>query len=419
MSLQEGITMNVIERAKAILLQPAATWPVIDAEPATVQSIYKDWLIIIAAIPPLCHFIGMSLVGASTFGISYRMPIVSGLVWLVVGYVLSLVALFLLALLVDALAPTFGGVKNQVSAMKVVAYGVTASCVAGVLSLVPSVLLSLVMFIAACYGVYIFYLGLPVLMKCTKDKAVAYTATVIVIAIVIYAVLFGVLGSLFGLGMLASGVHRGSAFSINTPNGEVTVDTTAIDAAAKRMEAANARIAAAQKSGDPASAGAALGEMMGALTGAGGTPIPVADLKAQLPETLGALKRESFETNGGSAMGISTSEAKAGYAGGDQHADLTITDLGGLGGLASVAAWANVTVDKETPDAIEKTYKDSGRTIHEEYRKDGSHSEYTVILKNGVIVQTSGQKIDGATLKSMASAVNLDAIEAMKRPVKS
>ena len=118
-------------------------------------------------------------------------------------------------------------------------------------------------------------------------------------------------------------------------------------------------------------------------------------------------------------MGISSSTAKAGYAGGDQHAQVTITYRGGRGGLASVATWANVTVDKETPDAIEKTYKDGGRTIHEEYRKDGSHSEYTVILKNGVIVETSGEKVDGPTLKSMAGAVNLDAIEAMKRPAKS
>jgi len=84
-----------------------------------------------------------------------------------------------------------------------------------------------------------------------------------------------------------------------------------------------------------------------------------------------------------------------------------------------VATWANVTVDKETPDGIEKTYKDGGRTIHEEYRKDGSRSEITFILKNGIIVETTGDKIDGATLKSMASAINLDALEAMKRPAKS
>jgi hypothetical protein len=300
-----------------------------------------------------------------------------------------------------------------------VAYGLTAGCVAGVLYLVPSLLLSLLVFLAMCYGVYVFWLGLPVLMKCPKDKAVGYAAVVIVIAIVAGAVIGGILGAVAGIGMLAGAGHGGGSFSYSTPGGQVTIDSDAMAATAKRMEAARARMEAAQKSGDPASATAALGDVMGALTGAGGTPIPVGDLKAQLPETLGALKRESFETNGGSAMGISSSVAKAGYAAGDQRAQLTITDLGGLGGLASVATWANVTVDKETPDAIEKTYKDSGRTIHEEYRKDGSHGDYTVILKNGVIVETSGDRIDGATLKSMASGVDLDAIEAMKRPAKS
>jgi hypothetical protein len=406
--------MNVVERAKAILLQPTATWPVIDAEPATVQSIYKDWLILMAAIPAVCGFVGISLVGV---GFGFRLPIVSGLVTAILGYVLSLVAAYVMALIVDALAPSFGGTKNPVGALKVVAYGATAVYVAGVLKLIP--MLGILGIIAACYSIYLMYLGLPAVMKCPQDKAPGYTAVVVILYIVV-AMVVGTVSAMFvGFGAFSTFGHSRPAFSINTPNGEVTVDTAAIDAAAKRMEAANARMAAAQKSGDPASAGAALGEVMGALTGAGGTPIPVADLKAQPPESLGALKRESFETNGGSAMGISTSEAKAGYAGGDQHADLTITDLGGLGGIASVATWANVTVDKETPDAIEKTYKDAGRTIHEEYRKDGSHSEYTVILKNGVIVQTSGQKIDGATLKSMASAVNLDAIESMKRPAKS
>jgi hypothetical protein len=409
--------MNLIERAKAILLKPAETWPVIDAEPATVASIYRDWLFIMAAIPVVCGFIGLSLIGVGMFGYGYRMPIVGGLVSMVFGYVLSLVLAFVMALIVDALAPSFGGVKNQVAAMKVVAYGSTAVYVAGVLKLLPS--LAILGIVAACYSIYLIYLGLPALMKCPKDKAAGYTAVVVIIGIVAGIVIGAISAVFMGFGMLGAGSRAGGAFSINTPDGQVNVDGDAVAAAAKRMDAARARMDAAQKSGDPASAGAALGDMLGALTGTGGAPIPVQDLKAQLPDTLGALKRESFETSGGQAMGIAGSVAKAGYVAGDQRAELTITDMGGLGGLASVATWANVTVDKETPDGIEKTYKDSGRTIHEEYRKDGSHAEYTVILKNGVIVETTGDRIDGATLKSMASGVNLDAIEAMKRPARS
>jgi hypothetical protein len=410
--------MNVVERAKSILLQPAQAWPVIDAEPATVQSIYKDWLIIMAAIPAVCGFIGLSLVGASVFGISYREPLVGGIVKMLVSYGLSLAMAYVMSLIVDALAPSFGATKNPVGALKVVAYGSTAAYVAGVFSLLP--MLSMLGVLVALYSVYLFYVGLPTVMKCPQDKAVGYTAVVVVISIVLWIVIGSIAAVFTGFGAL-SGMHRGGAFSMKSSDGsEVTVDTAAIDAAARRMEAARAKMEAAQKSGDAASSVAGLGEMMGALTGAGGAAIPPADLKAQLPDTLGALKRESFETSGGTAVGIASSTAKATYTGGDnQRAELSITDVGGLGGLASVAAWANVTVDKETPDGIEKTYKDGARTIHEQYRKDGSHSEYTVILKNGVIVETQGDHIDGATLKSMASAVNLDALEAMKRPAKT
>jgi len=404
--------MNLIERAKSILLTPKQAWPVIDAEPASVASIYKEWLVIMAAIPAVCGFIGMSFVGIGMFGFGYKTPIIGGLVTMVLGYVLTLVMAYVMALIVDALAPSFGATKNPVGALKVVAYGSTAVYVAGLLKLIPS--LSVLGIIAACYSVYLMYLGLQSVMKTPEDKAAGYTAVVVIIFIVA-SIIVGTISAMFmGFGALSAG-----AFGSRTSNAEVNAGTDALAAAAARMDAARAKIDSAQKSGDPASAAAAAGEMLGALTGAGGAPIPVADLKAQLPEALGALKRESFETSGGAAMGISTSVAKAGYVAGDQRAQLTISDLGGLGGLASVATWANVTVDKETPDGIEKTYKDGGRTIHEEYRKDGSRSEITFILKNGIIVETTGDKIDGATLKSMASAINLDALEAMKRPAKS
>jgi hypothetical protein len=406
--------MNLIERAKSILLTPKAEWPVIDAEPATVASLYKEWLVIMAAIPAVCGFIGSVFVGV----LGFHASIIHGAVLMVFGYVLNLVMAFVMSLVVDALAPNFGAVKNPVGAMKVMAYGSTAVYVAGVFSLIP--MLALLGMLVSFYSIYLIYLGLQSVMKSPQDKAAGYTAVVVIIYIVAAVIVATVSTMFMGFGALAGGYGRsGGSFSLKTPNGEVNVDTDAMSAAAARMEAARAKMEAAQKSGDPASSTAALGEMMGALTGAGGTPIPVADLKAQLPEALGALKRESFETSGGSAMGISSSVAKAGYVAGDQRAQLTISDLGGLGGLASVATWANVTVDKETPDGIEKTYKDSGRTVHEQYRKDGSHSEYTVILKNGIIVETSGDKLDGATLKSMASGVNLDALEAMKRPAKS
>jgi homospermidine synthase len=98
---------------------------------------------------------------------------------------------------------------------------------------------------------------------------------------------------------------------------------------------------------------------------------------------------------------------------------LTITDLGGTSGLAALAAWSGMTMDKETAEQVEKVYKQGERTVREEYRKDGSQGEVTVLLTNGVIVEAKGQQVDLAALKKALAAVGLDKLEGIKRPAKA
>jgi hypothetical protein len=152
--------MNIIQRAQDILLKPKATWPQIAAEPASVASIFQQWLLILAAIPALASFIGLSLLGVGGFG--FRLPIASGLVQMVMSYLLALGMVYVMALVVDALAPTFGGRKNFLAAFKLVAYSCTAAFVGGIFNLIPS--LAVLGLLAAIYSIYLLYLGLPVLM---------------------------------------------------------------------------------------------------------------------------------------------------------------------------------------------------------------------------------------------------------------
>ena len=186
--------MTIVDRVQAILLKPKETWPVIEQEATDPKAIYTNYLIYLAAIPAIATFIGLSLIGAGAFGISFRVPIVSGLVNMVVGFVLSLVMVYVLALIANALAPTFKGEKNLLNAFKLVAYGSTAGFVGGIFSLLPA--LSMLGVIAALYSIYLIYTGIPVLMKAPEEKAVGYTAVLIVCGIVASLVV-GAVSALF------------------------------------------------------------------------------------------------------------------------------------------------------------------------------------------------------------------------------
>jgi len=420
--------MSLIERVQPILVRPKQTWPVIAAEGGDAASIFTGYVMILAAIPAVAAFIGLTLVGVGGFGVSYRLPVLAGLVQMIVSYLLTLAMVFVLALLVNGLAPTFGGTKDSVRALQLVAYGTTASFLGGIFNLIP--MLSLLGVLASLYSIYLIYTGIAVMMRCPPDKAGAYTAVVIVCGIVASVVIIGVAalvtpGRGGGLAGIATGMANGTAggppgnVTIKAPDGtSVTINPGAMTEMAKRMEEAGKRMEEAQKSGDSAAAGKAAGEVMGALTGGSGKPIASADLKTMLPESVGDLKRTGIEASSGEAMGIAGSSAKATYANGDRNLTLSITDTGGLAGLAAMAGWANMTVDKETDGKVEKVYKDGARTVHEEYLKDGSHGELTVILANGVIVDADGNRVDVDTLKKVLAGLDLARLEAMKRPAK-
>ena len=192
--------MALLDRVKNILLTPKTEWEVIDAESTTVADLYKGYIIPLAAIGPVAQAIGSSVFGYTVpFIGSYRTPVGSAITGAVVSYVLTLAGVYVLALIIDALAPTFNGTRNQVQALKLAAYSSTASWLAGIFALIPGLRFLMIL---SLYSLYLLYLGLPVLTKSPKEKALSYTAVIIIAAIV----LFMVIGTLAGLVVSAPSV---------------------------------------------------------------------------------------------------------------------------------------------------------------------------------------------------------------------
>lgn len=202
-----GVPSSLVDRVKNIIMSPKAEWPRIDAEPATVQGLFTGYVMILAAIGPIAALIGQQVFGLGGFGISYKPPIGYSITMAVLGYAMSLVAVYVNALVIDALAPNFGGTKDSLKAFKVAAYAPTAAWLAGIFQIVPALA---ILGILGLYSLYLLYLGLPVLMRVPQDKAVGYVVVVIIVQIVVFvavgAVAAMLAASIFPLGTMTGGM---------------------------------------------------------------------------------------------------------------------------------------------------------------------------------------------------------------------
>ncbi|MDN5882515.1 MAG: YIP1 family protein, partial [Nitrosospira sp.] len=167
-------------RVLSLLRSPKAEWPKIAAEPAEIASLYTHYILWLAAIGPIFGFIKGSLIGYGALGVHFRQGIGAGIGAAILSYLLALIVIFLMALIVEALAPTFGGQKNRVQALKAVAYGWTAAWVAAIGVVIPWVGW-LIMIAGVIYSIYLLYLGLPQTMQCPHGKAAGYTAVSVII----------------------------------------------------------------------------------------------------------------------------------------------------------------------------------------------------------------------------------------------
>ena len=404
--------MNIVERVKNILVTPKTEWDVIAAEATPPKQLIISYVLPLAAIAAIAGFISYSLIGMSMFGVTVRTPIMWGIVMIVYQIVMAVVSIFILGFIIDALAPSFGGQKSMDQAVKVAAYSYTPGWLGAVLGIIPWIgwLLGLV---AALYGLYLLFLGLPKLMKNSPDKTIVYEIVVVVVAIIVGFVIASIGAMITGGAMMGSAAMHGAA-SPAAPS--VTYQNKELDAFAKKMEDASKKMEAAQKSGDAnKQMEAAMATLGTALSGGKGVePVQIDALKPFVPETFAGLPRKDLQTERGGAAGFVTTKVQGVY--GDdsgKNARVEVLDTGGVAGLMGLASWMNVQGEKENSERRESTRRDGKRLIHEEQNKTGGSSKYTVVLNDRFIVEARGN-VDYGQLKSAVNSLDLGKIESMK-----
>jgi Yip1 domain len=186
--------MDIVARAKGLIMRPEQEWQAIAAEPADTAGLFTGYAMPMAAIPAVAGFIGAALI-TSMMGGALGVPRV-GLVALLlsslVAYVLGLVGVYVLGKIIQALAPRFGGTGEEVPAMKLAVYSPTAAWLAGIFALIPPLA---ILGILGLYSLYLFYVGAAPVARVARDKTVVFTLVVILCAIVVNILIAAVTGS--------------------------------------------------------------------------------------------------------------------------------------------------------------------------------------------------------------------------------
>ena len=197
MAVGEGAqSKTLVDRAKAILMKPKEEWPVIAAEKTDIATLYRTYVIPLAAIGPVANALGGALIGTTLVGVgAVRVPFTNAVVGGLIAFALSLLGTYVVARVIDYLAPRYGGTRDLTGAFKVSAYSSTAQWVVGIFALIPALS---ALSILGLYGLYLLYLGLPVVMKVPAEKAMSYTVAVVVAVIVVFIVIGAVSGIVIG-----------------------------------------------------------------------------------------------------------------------------------------------------------------------------------------------------------------------------
>ncbi len=189
--------MNLVERIKYTLFEPQQPrWAGMETEPvasteaqaSTPPAISSAMILgallamlllaLLATFPPVNAFIfGHRLADISLDASTAR--IVAGTI---IGCVVALGGAYLLARIIDALAPKFGGAKNMDQALRVAMISTSAFWFAHVVSMMTGLrFIELI----GLYGIYILYAGLPMSMKLPKAEAIPYANIIVIVAIAI------------------------------------------------------------------------------------------------------------------------------------------------------------------------------------------------------------------------------------------
>ncbi len=186
--------MRLLGRAYRIVVSPRGEWDAVRAENPPWWMALFGHVLPLAFLPALAWAVGRTastgmVIDPAALSLSFAGSVV-------ITVLLSLVSVLLLAAAIYLLAPMYDTERNWSRAVSVAAYGSTPVLLAGVLLVMPIMVIASM--VAMLHNFLLYYVGLQRVIGCRESSAAEYLAVSCLIA-AMFSGAFGAAGSALGL----------------------------------------------------------------------------------------------------------------------------------------------------------------------------------------------------------------------------
>jgi hypothetical protein len=176
-------------RMMGMLFAPRAEWARIATEATPTARLYTTFIAPLALLDALVALVHV------TSG-PLHVPFSGAVITASLVFCFGLLGIFIVAAIIDAVAPFFGAASNRRLASAIAAYASTPIWLAMVFVPFPTLWAALQV-LAVSYHTWLLYLGLRQLMRAARDRVLGY-ATTVVLCTILLEIVFAIASTALG-----------------------------------------------------------------------------------------------------------------------------------------------------------------------------------------------------------------------------
>lgn len=182
-------SVRLLSHTIGIFTHPDKEWEAIRADRHSYLQLFLSHVPILALIPAVAGYIGVTQFGFELGGHLARLTPASAGLLAAVTYFSILAGVYLLGEFINWMAKSYGVEGDEPTrhyeGTALAVFVTTPIFLASIVLIYPHLWLTVaVIGLAGCYSVYLIYEGIPILMNMSKERAFLYACAVITVALV-------------------------------------------------------------------------------------------------------------------------------------------------------------------------------------------------------------------------------------------